>query len=134
MPTAALAMKSVACWHHLFKLNKDRSGHSGTVEMLHVQASLGHECALRTTLPRMGVLPYHGELLTECASHVHLANTLHRWRATQSSRDASAFPVMGVCCVLQCCGRTHFRLKLWGTVSSEKLCTAYCALHTKHPG
>lgn len=76
MPSTALAMKSVGCWHHLFNLNEHHSGHSGPVEVLHIHASLDHESVMRTTLPRMGMLPYCRDLLTVCASHVHLANTL----------------------------------------------------------
>lgn len=76
MPSTALAMKSVGCWHHLFNLNEHHSGHSGPVEVLHIHASLDHESVMRTTLPRMGMLPYCRDLLTVCASQVHLANTL----------------------------------------------------------
>lgn len=76
MPSTALAMKSVGCWHHLFNLNEHHSGHSGPVEVLRIHASLDHESVMRTTLPRMGMLPYCRDLLTVCASQVHLANTL----------------------------------------------------------
>lgn len=55
------------------------------------------------------------------------------WRTTQSSSSVSALQIMGVCCVLQGSGRTHFELKPWGTVSSKQLCTTCCTPHTKHP-
>lgn len=64
MPSAALAIQLEGCRHHLFKLNKDHSGHSGQVAMLLIHAWLDHESVLRTTLSSIGMLPYCGELLT----------------------------------------------------------------------
>lgn len=61
MPSAALAMQSMGCRNHLFKLNKDHSGHSGQVAMLLMHAGLW-VCAKDCTVK-------YDTLLTLCASH-----------------------------------------------------------------
>lgn len=101
MPSAALAMQSMGCRNHLFKLNKDHSGHSGQVAMLLMHAGLDYESVLRTALSNMT----HFLLCVQVMQHTA------RWRATQGSLDDSALQIMGACCILQDCGGTDFGLK-----------------------
>lgn len=118
MPSAALSMQSVGCRHHLFKMSKDHSGHSGQVAALLMHAWLDYESVLRTPLSNMT----HLVLCVQVVFQQHSA----RWRVTQSSLDDSA------CCVLQDCGRTDFGLKWWGMLLQQNCAQSVALLHSAH--